>query len=182
MGKSIAVLAGRRIDAEDAEVHRFPLARRGAVSDALKTLFEECPIVHLVCSAACGADLIALEIAAHLGIATSVVLPFDVAVFRKSSVIDRPGEWGTLFDEAIRRASAANRLKILNGYKDQDAYEAANTALIQNSLCLAEEVPDTDLLSVVVWDLAPRGPDDLTAHFKSLCSKAGFRVREISTL
>ena len=48
----------------------------------------------LIRSAACGADLLALDIAGEFGVERHVVLPFAVQAFRASSVTDRPGEWG----------------------------------------------------------------------------------------
>src|SRR6476646_7796432 len=61
-----AALAGRRIDAADSEKSRFPLANVSLVRDRLRELFIKRGVDTLVCSAACGADLVALEVAEHL--------------------------------------------------------------------------------------------------------------------
>jgi hypothetical protein len=63
----VAALAGRRVDAADAAAPRFPLANVGAVRERLKTLLRAQGSAALVCSAACGADLIALDVAGALG-------------------------------------------------------------------------------------------------------------------
>ena len=47
----------------------------------------------LVCSAACGADLIALQAAGRVSLRRRIVLPFEPSRFRDSSVVDRPGDW-----------------------------------------------------------------------------------------
>jgi hypothetical protein len=68
-----------------------PLVRRRIVD-----LLAEEHTEALVCSAACGADLIALEEAERLGLRRRIVLPFSPRQFRETSVTDRP-EIGDLF-------------------------------------------------------------------------------------
>ena len=60
------------------------------VKEKLKHLFIANSITYLVRSWACGADLIALDIAGQLNISRKMVLPFDAETFRSTSVIDRP--------------------------------------------------------------------------------------------
>src|SRR5438552_4042532 len=95
----IVALAGRRIDAEGAPA-RFPLDQAPRVRERLDALLLELRPAALVCSAACGADLLALEAAAALNIPARIVLPFEPGRFRTSSVVDRPGDWGPRFDAA----------------------------------------------------------------------------------
>jgi hypothetical protein len=56
---SIVALAGRRIDAQDADPPRFPLEAVSTVRQRLADLLVQERTVALVCSAACGSDLIA---------------------------------------------------------------------------------------------------------------------------
>ena len=72
----VFALAGRRIDAAEAAVPRFPLRNAEAVSRRLRAVFEFHKPEALVCSAACGADLIALAEARPLLIRRRVILPF----------------------------------------------------------------------------------------------------------
>ncbi len=58
---AVIALAGRRIDAADAAMPRFPLENIPLVRKRLADLLVQERAVALVCSAACGADLIALE-------------------------------------------------------------------------------------------------------------------------
>ena len=64
----------------------------------------------LVCSVACGADLVALEAAERLGRRRRIVLPFAAERFRMTSVTDRPGDWGPMFDRMIAAADATDAL------------------------------------------------------------------------
>ena len=65
---AVIALAGRRIDAADAAMPRFPLDKIPVVRELLAELLVQEHAVALVCSAACGADLIALEEAERLGL------------------------------------------------------------------------------------------------------------------
>jgi hypothetical protein len=119
---TVVALAGRRIDAVDTHPSRFPLeaipTRRLA-----KLLARECAAVALVCSAASGADLLALEEAERLGLRRHIVLPFPPDRFRQTSVIDRPGDWGRVFDRLVSASQEAGDLLVLSG--DAGAEEAA---------------------------------------------------------
>jgi hypothetical protein len=53
MPKRVAALAGRRIDASDAKVARFPLSEASRVRRELRELFIREQIEMLVCAAAC---------------------------------------------------------------------------------------------------------------------------------
>lgn len=114
MATTIA-LAGRRIDAPDAETPRFPLANVPLVRDRLRAFFVERGAGTLVCSAACGADLVALEAAKSLGMRCRIVLPFDPARFRQTSVTDRPGDWGPTYDRLVETARREGDLVVLEG-------------------------------------------------------------------
>src|SRR5688572_14676271 len=98
---SVAALAGRRIDAADAQSVHFPLSNVSVVRQALVSIFLDKHVALLIASAACGADLIALDAALESGLRCRVVLPFEPDKFRETSVVDRPGEWGPIYDKAI---------------------------------------------------------------------------------
>ncbi len=93
----IIALAGRRIDEEGTDTPRFPLENIRFVRERLKTLFEENDAKALVSSAACGADLLALDVAGEPGLRRRIILPSKPEKFRKSSVTDRPRKWGEIF-------------------------------------------------------------------------------------
>ena len=62
----IVALAGRRIDAVNAKERRFPLANVELVRKRIREMLKTEDATAVVCSAACGADLIALSEAASL--------------------------------------------------------------------------------------------------------------------
>ena len=175
-------LAGRRIDEPGADAPRFPLAHVDRVGDRLRALFEEERPAAVVSSAACGADLVALDAAARLLIRRRVVLPFDAPRFRATSVTNRPGAWGALFDRMTTEARAARDLIVLEGapFDETAAYEAANRRILEEALSLASAA--ADVVAVLVWEGSQRGHDDLTAAFGEAAATRGLRLRQVSTL
>jgi hypothetical protein len=60
---SIVAAAGRRIDASDASPPRFPLANRDVVPERIRTTLIEHGATGIVAAGACGADLLAQDVA-----------------------------------------------------------------------------------------------------------------------
>src|SRR5664279_2133900 len=90
----VAAVAGRRVDAPDAREVRFPANAELMVRNDIQRLLVEYGIGTLVSSAACGADIVALEVAVELGLRLVIVLPFERHRFRATSVTDRGEAWG----------------------------------------------------------------------------------------
>lgn len=192
----IIALAGRRIDALDAQTPRFPLKNIAKVQECISALFVEHKVTALVCSGACGADLLALDAAGELGLRRRIVLPFGSNRFRKSSVTDRPGEWGDLFDRISREVKAAGDLVVFDNIgEEEEAYTAVNQAILDEAIALARQDDGNDshaknnsssleerVLAVIVWDGAERGKEDLTAMFAQVARERGLRIAEILTL
>lgn len=181
----VAALAGRRIDAEGANERRFPLERTDAVRAALGRLLDEAKVETLVCSAACGADLLALEEAGNRGVRRRVVLPFDRGRFRESSVVDRPGPWGPMFDKVIAEVMAAGDLVTLDDVPSDAAYEAATQKIIAEALELASNQSPIQLgqpLAIIIWEEASRGPGDITESFRRQAVEKGFIPLVIRTI
>jgi hypothetical protein len=176
----VAALAGRRPDAVDAETPRFPLANIDTVRADLRELFISRKLTDLVCAAACGADLLALEVANELGIQTHIILPFTPTAFRKISVVDRPGEWGSLYDRVVTGAKEQGHLRLL-GYQttDESAFSKTNQAIIDHAGRLAEA---SSVLAIVVWEGKSRGDDDSTQELATLAEQAGFHRIEVLTM
>jgi hypothetical protein len=176
---SVACLAGRRIDPEATDFVRFPEQSEAKVREALSELFAVERVRRLVCSAACGADILALEAAATCGISATIVLPFSPVAFRKVSVADRPGDWGPRFDRLIARARADNMLIELGlSLDDPDAFSRANMEILSR----AAAIPSREHLAVIVWDGEKVGEADITGHIRDLAQTRGFRILEVSTL
>ncbi|NPD70178.1 hypothetical protein HN018_25925 (plasmid) [Lichenicola cladoniae] len=190
----VVACAGRRIDAEGLAVadRRFPLTNVINVRRRLEKFFKEEQPSMLVCSAACGADLLALDIANDLNLRCRIILPFKPARFRDTSVIDRPSnpelnaDWGTIFDRVITAAEMAGDLVVMStisAIDDTAAYAAANRSIISEALHISDARPEAHQrpLALIVWDGMARQPNDATAEFRRLTVAAGFIQRELRT-
>lgn len=174
----VAALAGRRIDALGSRVRRFSIDRTDQVRAALKYLFEQEAVELLVCSAACGADLIALDLAKKAGIRYRIILPFSVERFRKSSVVDRPGDWGPLFDQLVKDIPDSELIVLPELTNDDVAYDHANKEIVRQAATTA--TPGTGL-AIAVWEGQPRQGNDATASFLQLAKDAGLKERIVRT-
>ncbi len=190
----IVALAGRRIDAEDTDSARFPVNHIEKVKEELYQFFIEEKPDCLVCSGACGADLIALEVAGKLNIARKMMLPFAADLFRSTSVTDRKGNWGILFDSIYNELNEGSSVIILNfTKKDKDAYEKTNLAILKKADALFEELKAKEnqqhilsssqkKVAVIIWEGIPKNSNDTTDHFRQHAIKGGYSTKEINSL
>lgn len=184
----IVVIAGRRIDAPGAHPPRFPLARRTVVRRRIFAALRRLGATTTVSSAACGADLLALDAARALGLRRRIILPYRAEWFLADSVTDRPGRWQPLFESLIAEARAAGDLVELDLPRgSDDAYRAANDHIMAEAAQLANDArpgarrSDGSLGGLIIWEGAPRGPDDISAHIKQQLEQAGARVEQALT-
>lgn len=176
-GRPVIVEAGRRMDAPGAEVARFPPSNVDEVRQRiLQLLIRERPSA-FVSSGACGADLLALEVAGDLRVPRYVLLPSSPEQFRKTSVTDRPGDWGTLYDKVLKTST----VELLNLPDSQEGYIATNLKLLDRAEALARKY-HTTTQALVIWNKQLRGPDDVTGHFLAQAKLRNIAVVEISTL
>jgi hypothetical protein len=181
-GDVVIALAGRRIDAPSTEPPRFPLSKVEIVAERLRHLFREKRPDVLVSSVACGADLVAIAEAGALGIRRRIVLPFNRERFRTSSATDRPGDWGSVFDRVTQEALKSSDLIVIEDDVSDDSvsYDVANLKIIDEAVSLTEAGQDP--MSVLVWEGASRGDNDLTAAFGRAAALRGCLVVHIPTL
>jgi len=173
----VAALAGRRIDAPGS-TPRFPLQCVDQVRNKLEQLFDVEKVGLLVCSAACGADLIALEVARKKAIRYRIVLPFSIEQFRRSSVVDRPGNWGPSFDEIIGSVPASHLTVLHSLAEADDAYEAATREIVRQAVAVAAPAK---ALAIAVWEGKDRQGADATALFLRYARQIGMSARMVST-
>jgi hypothetical protein len=173
----VVIAAGRRVDATDAAVTRFPLSQVAEVQREVRELFTQQKPRAVVCSAACGADLIVLDVARSLRIKRYVLLPSEPQEFRKTSVADRPGNWGDLYDRVLE-TSKVETLKLPEG---QQGYLETNLKLLDQGQALARKY-SASTEALVIWDKKTRGPDDVTGHFLEQAKLRKIPVIEVSTL
>ena len=162
----ILALAGRRVDAVGAEQIRFSPEPESIerVRRRLRAMLIDRGAVALVSSAACGADLLALEEAGRLGLRRKVVLPFNREKFRSTSVIDRPGNWGSLFDMTVAEIDAQGDLIVLQPALESEAFMETNHVIIENAIALGNDLK-VPVSAVLVWEGKGRGAGDLTEEF-----------------
>jgi hypothetical protein len=179
----IIALAGRRVDAVNSKEQRFSSNRENVeiVRKRIHSLLQSHGAVVLVSSAACGADLLALLEASSLGIRRRVVLPFDRKKFRETSVTDRPGEWGSLYDRVLSEVEENGDLVVMRPTSEDTAYAEANHVILDEALSLGQQLKQP-VIAVLVWDGRSRGPGDLTEEFGHYARTKSVTIVEIMTL
>jgi hypothetical protein len=173
----VIVSAGRRVDAPDAQTPRFPAGNVNAVRQKIAAFFTKESPSAVVCSAACGTDLLVLEVAGQARVMREVLLGAEPAVFRKESVTDRPGDWGEMFDKVMRTA----KVEVLKLPAGQEGYLQTNLDLLDRAEALAKKY-ETSVKALVIWNGQSRGSDDVTGHFLEQAKRRGIAVTQISTL
>ena len=175
----ILALAGRRIDRPGTEPV-FPLDKIEIVRKKIFQFLISNRPVSIVCSAACGADLIALQAARELNIERHIVLPYTPGIFKTVSVTDRPGDWELIYDTVIEESIKTSRLTVLGfSTDDKNAFEKTNTEILKKAAQLAG--PEKKIQALIVWDGKAKN-NDITLHFKTQAEKQGYVVSEINTL
>jgi hypothetical protein len=180
---TVVALAGRRIDEPGVATARFPLENVPLVTERMREAFTRLSARSLVCSAACGSDLIALGIAEERAVDAHIVLPFDPARFRATSVIDRPGDWGARYDRAIDLARKGGRLEIVSAAADRsddEAYAAASDRILQRALELGGS--PAGVVAVAVWEGRPRSDRDFTWRLLREAARMSVAFESVSTL
>lgn len=178
----IIAVAGRRVDAADAETPRFPLDNVALVERRIDELFEREGATVVVGSAACGADLVALTVAGRRGMRRRVVLPFERGRFRETSVTDRPGAWGPTYDRVLAELDRTGDVVTLEGLGDGDAaYLAANEHILRQAEALAA-TSNAEPMVLLVWDGVARNAEDVTAAFGDHARTRRWRVEQVKTL
>ena len=180
---SVLAFAGRRIDAPDTSAARFPSQAVARIERELAALFEARAIRAVVGSAACGADILILEAARQRGLRTHIVLPFDAARFRETSVVDRGAAWGPRYDLALAHAQQQGRVIVIPAGEgsDDDAYARATEVIFEEAVELARELRCARA-ALAVWDQNPRSSADATQQFLDLAKQQQFECLELSTL
>jgi hypothetical protein len=176
----IIALSGRRVDAPDAESPRFPLQNVVPVTREVRRMLQDQQATAVVSSAACGADLIVLAEAGSLGLRRRVVLPFDSKRFRETSVVDRPGNWGAIYDKVIDEVGAKGDLVVLDKTENDNPYAATNKVILGEAIALASQT-QASVGALLIWDGISRGKEDFTESFGTAARKLQLPVFEILT-
>lgn len=177
----IVALAGRRIDVPDDEEKRFPLEMEETIYIRIREFFHKHKVNILISSAACGADLLAQKAAWELGIERHIILPFGREKFRKTSVTDRSGDWGKLFDEVCNEVESKGNLTVLEGFDDneENGYSAVTVEILKHAKNL--QTKNKKVLAVAVWEGNAKNETDETASFIRQAKVHRIEVEEIAT-
>ena len=178
---TVIAVAGRRIDSSpDGE--RFPLRNADLVRGRIGEVFDQFRARTLVVSAACGTDLLAIEAARMRAIRVRIILPFVASHFRETSVTDRPGDWGPVYDAAIADARMRNDLLELShdDLPEQAAYLAVNERLIAEVWALAAQAGESALV-ITATEGKSHDPADITADFERRARETGIAVIHVGT-
>jgi hypothetical protein len=178
---TVLAVAGRRIDAEDAQERRFPAVNEAMVAARLVDVMVSANGRGVVCSAACGTDILTLETAANLGLRRRVVLPFSRQEFRATSVADRGEDWGRRFDAILRRLPNEDVLELNLWPGKRNAYAAANSRILEEATEWAAR-SHCRALAMVVWNGLSRGATDLTDDFRRLAIEKNLEAIYVPTL
>lgn len=178
----IVALAGRRIDAPHAEVERFPERCAETVRERLRAALLDAGASTLVSAAACGADLIALTAAEELGLRRHIIIPSSIEDFRAHSVVDRPGDWGPIFDRLVSEAQTTGDLEIINVPETGSAaYLKVNAEILERATIIARDAHEP-LGAFAIWDGPLIGRTDYTQDFVETAQKRGVLVRSIGII
>jgi predicted acylesterase/phospholipase RssA len=149
------------------------------VRNDIQRLLVEYGIGTLVSSAACGADIVALEVAAELGLRLVIVLPFERDEFRVTSVTDRGEGWGARFDALLDAPNLPRELIVLTrtSGSDDEAYAEATKRLLTEA---SQRAPKgTSPLAIVAWEGRARAGTDATRDFLDRATAAGMITRVV---
>ena len=106
------------------------------------------------------------------------MLPFEREKFRETSVVDRPGEWGKLYDTVLDDVETKGDLVVIDIGKDDDPYSATNRAILEQATALGKARGES-VAAALVWDGVAHGANDYTQQFGAEARRRGLEVFEI---
>ncbi|MEO7522349.1 MAG: hypothetical protein ABIW79_11090 [Gemmatimonas sp.] len=170
------------VSSRTASRSRFPAKREPRVREDLRVLFTRVGASVLVASAACGADIIAHEVAGTLGMRRVLLLPTEPSMFRAESVSDRGDGWGERYDLLLREVAQQGDVRVVRLGASLESYRQLNEALLDVAEGVAERTNGAErVLAVAAWDGESYGDDDVTAAFINAARRREMAVEEVRT-
>jgi uncharacterized protein YheU (UPF0270 family) len=176
----ILPLAGRRVDAVDAKQQRFPAKNVDMVRQRIRSPLQTQSAVALVRATACGTELLALSEASKLGLRSRVVLPYGREKFLTTSVTDRQGDWGPLYDKLLNEVEKSGDLIVIHTNSEGTAYGETNQSILDEALLLGV-AQDFTGETVLVWNGKSRSHRDVTEKFGIHARNKSIPVVEVMT-
>ena len=174
----VLIFTGHMIDRPDRPAPRFPAAIEAGLHAALQARIAAIRPLAAYGSAACGADLLCLEIARELGAETHIVLPFPPPAFRRTSVDFAGGDWGERFERALALADSVTIASEHQASGSVATYEYANL-LLSGMGALRAQLLDTDLRALAAWDPSAPGLPGGATSLVAVWQAQGLKVEQV---
>ncbi len=174
----VLVFTGHMIDRPGRAGARFPASLEPAVRAAIRERVATLRPAAAYGSAACGADLLCLELVREAGGETHVVLPFPAADFRRESVEFAGGDWGGRLDAALAAATSVTVASDHCASGSAAPYEYANLLLTGMGRLRAQAL-GSRLEALAVLDRGAAGAAGGAGSAADLWSGLGLATHEI---
>ncbi|PWB59493.1 MAG: hypothetical protein C3F16_12070 [Betaproteobacteria bacterium] len=174
----VLVFTGHMVDAPGRPNPRFPAALEPAVREALRSRIAAIRPVAAYGSAACGADLLCLELVREMGGETHVVLPFPAREFRDASVDFAGGDWGERFERSLAAADSVTVTSDHRASGSTATYEYSNL-VVTGMGRLRARLLDAPLRGLAAWDPAAAGAAGGAASLVSLWEARGIATDRV---
>jgi hypothetical protein len=151
-GECVLAFAGHMIDEPGRSPPRFPPELEPAVREAMRNYFEQHSPVAVVCSAACGGDILFAEEALSRNIPLYIILPFeDHDAFIEQSVAHGGNGWIERFQYICSHASAQPFFCKAGGFEHPRDFERTQHAVIFFALGVAT-AKNVSVKALLVFD------------------------------
>ncbi|MGE0356404.1 MAG: tetratricopeptide repeat-containing protein [Burkholderiales bacterium] len=174
----VLAFTGHMIDPPGRDGARFPAGLEPAVREALRARIAAIAPLAAYGSAACGADILCLELAREVGAETHVVLPFPPAEFRRSSVDFAQGDWAGRFERALAAADSVTVASDHRASGSTATFEYANL-ILTGLATLRGQMLDTPVRAVAAWDRGAPGAAGGAASVVSLWEARGLAIDHV---
>lgn len=174
----VLVFTGNMIDQPGRPAPRFPAQLEPAVRRALRERLAALVPLAVYASAACGADILCLELVRELGGETHVVLPFPPAEFRRASIDFATNGWGGRFDAVLAAADSVTVASEHRASGSAATFEYANLILTGMGRLRSQSL-DTSLRGLAVWDPEALGAPGGAASLVSLWEERDLPVDHV---
>jgi hypothetical protein len=174
----VVVYSGHMVDHPTRGSPRFPPALEGAVRDVLRARLTAMRPVASYGSAACGTDLLVLELVRQLGGETHIVLPFPAVEFREVSIDFAGRNWAERFERAL---SAADSVTVTSDHRASGVaspFEYANLVFTGMARSRAHTL-QTALRAFAVLDSGAGGAAGGTAAIAALWRTQGLQYEQV---
>jgi tetratricopeptide (TPR) repeat protein len=148
---AVGFFAGHMVDAPNRPVPRFPATAIPDVEERIRNWVTSNAIRSAVCSAACGGDILFLEIAQSLEVETHILLPFARDYFVRTSVLTGGEEWVKRFEAVTEKAKSVTVLNDDMPDYHPSSYDFTNQMISARAATRAAAY-DSPLLGLALWN------------------------------